>query len=78
MKITVKGQVTIPKLIRERYGLRPGSEVRFVEEDRRVVLRKAGLGAEDVWDRYYGFLKTKPKMRTNELFRLLRGRPLQP
>ncbi len=76
MKITVKGQVTIPKLIRERYGLRPGSEVRFVEEDRRVVLRKTGNGAEDVWDRYYGFLKTK--MRTNEVFRLLRGRDLRP
>jgi AbrB family looped-hinge helix DNA binding protein len=76
MKITVKGQVTIPKPIRERYGLRPGSEVQFVEEDRRVVLRKAGSGAEDVWDRYYGFLKTK--MRTNEVFRLLRGRDLRP
>ncbi len=42
MKITVKGQVKIPKLIRERYGLRPGSEVRFVEEDRRGVLRETG------------------------------------
>lgn len=78
MKITVKGQVTIPKIIRERYGLRPGSEVRFVEEDRKVVLRKAGVGGEDVWDRYYGFLKTKTRVRTNDVFRRLRGRPLQP
>ena len=76
MKITTKGQVTIPKLIRERFGLRPGSEVRFVEEDRKVVLRKAGAGTEDVWDRYYGFLKVK--IRTNEMFHRLRGRPLQP
>ena len=74
MKITTKGQVTIPKVIRERYGLRPGSEVRFVEEDRRVVLKKAQ--GEDVWERYRGFLKLK--MRTNEIFRLLRGRDLQP
>ena len=76
MKITVKGQVTIPKLIRDRYGLRPGSEVRFVEEGRQVVLQKAGPGGKDVWDRYYGFLKTK--MRTDEAFRLLRGRSIRP
>ena len=74
MKITEKGQVTIPKPIRERYGLRPGSEVRFVEKEHRVVLEKAQ--GEDVWEKYRGFLKLK--MRTNEVFRLLRGRDLQP
>ena len=74
MKVTQKGQVTIPKVIRERYGLRPGSEVRFVEKGRRVVLEK-GKG-EDVWDKYYGFLKVNK--RTNDFFRLLRGRDLQP
>ncbi len=74
MRLTVKGQVTIPKLIRERYGLRPGSEVRFVEKDRRIVLEKTG--GEDVWQRYRGFLKLR--MRTDEVFRLLRGRALKP
>ena len=74
MKITQKGQVTIPKAIRERYGLRPGSEVRFVEKDHRVVLEK-GKG-EDVWDKYYGFLKIKKS--TNQIFRELRGRDIQP
>jgi AbrB family looped-hinge helix DNA binding protein len=74
MKITSKGQVTIPKVIRERFGLRPGSQVRFVERERRVVLEKDEGG--DVWDKYYGFLKIHK--RTNEIFRLLRGRDLQP
>jgi AbrB family looped-hinge helix DNA binding protein len=69
MKITVKGQVTIPKRVRERNGLDPGTEVRFVEKDHRVVLEKAQ--GSDVWDRYYGFLKLK--MRTDEAIRLLRG-----
>ncbi len=73
MKITVKGQVTIPKTIRERYGLRPGSEVRFVEKDHRVVLEK---GAGDVWKKYRGFLKINKS--TNEIFRELRGRDIQP
>lgn len=74
MKITAKGQVTIPKMIRDRFGLRPGGQVRFVEKDRRVVLEKDEGG--DVWDRYYGFLKINK--RTNDFFRLLRGRDLQP
>ncbi|MBI3332562.1 MAG: AbrB/MazE/SpoVT family DNA-binding domain-containing protein [Candidatus Omnitrophica bacterium] len=69
MKITVKGQVTIPKLIREHHGLYPGSEVRFVEKDRSVILEKAQKG--DVWARYYGYLKMRK--RTDALIRLLRG-----
>ena len=31
-KITTKGQVTIPKDVRERLGLRPGDEIEFVED----------------------------------------------
>ncbi|MFH1567648.1 MAG: AbrB/MazE/SpoVT family DNA-binding domain-containing protein [Gemmatimonadota bacterium] len=42
--ITVKGQVTIPKPIRTRLGLRPGDQVEFVEVEGRVELRKAGQG----------------------------------
>lgn len=74
MKLTSKGQVTIPKLIRDRYGLHPGSRVRFVEKDHRVMLEKQGTG--DVWDKYYGFLKINKS--TNEIFRELRGRDIQP
>ena len=33
MRVTSKGQVTIPQHIREQLGMQPGSEVRF--EDRR-------------------------------------------
>ena len=37
--ITVKGQATIPKLIREHLGLRPGDRVKFfVHPDGSVVL----------------------------------------
>jgi AbrB family looped-hinge helix DNA binding protein len=41
MKITSKGQVTIPIAIRHRAGLLPGAEVEFTVEGKRVVLRKA-------------------------------------
>jgi AbrB family looped-hinge helix DNA binding protein len=39
-KLSSKGQVTIPKWLRENLGLRPGSSVAFeVDSDGRVVLR---------------------------------------
>lgn len=40
MRVTTKGQVTIPKEIRDRMGIGPGSEVEFVEKDADIVLEK--------------------------------------
>jgi AbrB family looped-hinge helix DNA binding protein len=40
MRITSKGQVTIPQDIRERYGLLPHTEVEFVVEGDTVILSK--------------------------------------
>ncbi|MFN0022882.1 MAG: AbrB/MazE/SpoVT family DNA-binding domain-containing protein [Parvularculaceae bacterium] len=41
MRITSKGQVTIPQEIRERAGLLPNTEVEFEFDGRVVRLRKA-------------------------------------
>ncbi len=41
MRITSKGQVTIPQDIRERYGLLPHTEVEFVAEGETVFLCKS-------------------------------------
>lgn len=41
MKITSKGQVTIPKDVRDRHGLLPGTEVRFIDDGDEVRLVKA-------------------------------------
>ena len=41
MRITSKGQVTIPVEIRERLGLLPNSEVDFEVEGNAVRIRKA-------------------------------------
>ena len=38
MRVTEKGQVTIPKEIRDHLGIRPGSEVAFVREADKVQL----------------------------------------
>ena len=48
MKIGERGQVTIPKKIREKYGLTPNMEVSFVEEEQGVLIRKKGPEASPV------------------------------
>jgi AbrB family looped-hinge helix DNA binding protein len=42
MRITSKGQVTIPKAIREKLGVKPGDEVEFVEVDGQISVRPIG------------------------------------
>lgn len=41
MRVTSKGQVTIPKHVRDKLDIQPGSEVAFVIEGNRVRLVKA-------------------------------------
>jgi len=38
MRVTTKGQVTIPKDVRDHLGIKPGTEVEFVREAGRVQL----------------------------------------
>ena len=40
MRVTSKGQVTIPKAVREKLGIKSQSEVDFVEENGRFYLVK--------------------------------------
>jgi AbrB family looped-hinge helix DNA binding protein len=41
--VTSKGQVTIPKQIREKLGVKPGDEVGFREEGQTVILENADV-----------------------------------
>jgi AbrB family looped-hinge helix DNA binding protein len=42
MRITSKGQVTIPVYVRERSGLLPGTEVAFILDGQDVRIVRAG------------------------------------
>lgn len=42
-RISSKGQVTIPKTIRELLNLNEGDRVAFIEDDGKVVITKASL-----------------------------------
>ncbi len=43
MKISERGQITIPKRIREKYGRETDVEVEFVELDGTIQLRKKSM-----------------------------------
>ncbi len=47
MRVTQKGQVTIPKPIRDKLGIGPGSEVEFVDEGEDGVRVVKGGGLDD-------------------------------
>ena len=47
MLVTDKGQVTIPKHIRQAAGVAPGSEVTFSLEGSRIVITPVGTGVKD-------------------------------
>lgn len=38
MQVTVKGQVTIPREIRKKLGIHPGSKVEFSENERGEIV----------------------------------------
>ena len=40
MRVTTKGQVTIPQHIREKLGIVPATDIEFVEEKDRVYIVK--------------------------------------
>jgi antitoxin PrlF len=73
--LTRKGQVTIPKHIRDSFGLQPGSEINFVvNESGDLVVRKEGADTVSSRDRFDEVLGTADiKWRTDELMALLRG-----
>ena len=51
--MTTKGQVTIPKRIRERLGLKPGAPVEFeAGSNGDVVIRKPGSKKRPARDRF--------------------------
>lgn len=71
-KITSKGQVTIPKDVRERLGLRPGDAIEFVEDRRGFRVQKRV--AASPFKKYRGYLKHLAGRDPDDLVEQMRGR----
>ena len=71
-KVTSKGQVTIPKKIRERLAIQPGSVVLFIEDRDGVYLRR--LIPDSVFEKWRGHLKHLEGRSSDEIVEEMRGR----
>jgi AbrB family looped-hinge helix DNA binding protein len=74
MKITSKGQVTIPQRLREQCGFLPGAEVEFIAEGNtlRVVRREGSTGkGRELLRKLRG--RATVAMSTDEILALTRG-----
>ena len=78
MRITSKGQVTIPQEIREKFHLLPNTEVDFVAEKGRVYIVKTRSPRSH--DRRRGWIErmrgtATVRMSTDQIMGLTRGKP---
>ena len=70
-KVTSKGQITLPKKIREKLGVHRGEEVGFEEKDDLLVIRK--VVTKSPFDKWVGALKHLRGQRSDDLLREARG-----
>jgi len=75
MKLTSKGQVTIPQHLREKFGLLPSIEVSFEESDGGVLIKPAAASrrraAKEWLKRARG--SATSKLTSDEILRLTRS-----
>ena len=73
MRVTTKGQVTIPREVREALGIVPESEIDFIEENGRFYLTKRDQlkTKKKKFARFRGIVTAQ--MSTDEIMGLTRG-----
>jgi AbrB family looped-hinge helix DNA binding protein len=72
MRVTSKGQVTIPQKVRQQLGISPGSEVDFQLDDHGARLVRVSDGeGKDLAARMRG--KATVAMSTEQIMALTRG-----
>jgi bifunctional DNA-binding transcriptional regulator/antitoxin component of YhaV-PrlF toxin-antitoxin module len=74
MRLTVKGQVTVPIDIRKYLGVDPRDEVDFVIDDGRVFLVRGGKSGDDLSKQLEKMRGSgNRRMSADEIMRLTRG-----
>jgi AbrB family looped-hinge helix DNA binding protein len=75
--VTVKGQVTLPKAVRDAAGIKPGDRVEVKATAGGVLIEKAPASHDDYLDRLYAIARRRPLpgITTDEWMKELRGDP---
>lgn len=73
MEATVaeRGQITLPKAVRDALGLTKGTQLKVELDGSRIILRK---NVSDAISRLRGRVKLPPGVSTDDIMRELRGR----
>lgn len=69
--IAERGQITLPKAVRDALGLTKGMQLTVELDGSRIILRK---NAHDAVSRLRGRFKLPPGVTTDDIMRELRGR----
>jgi len=51
---TTKGQIVVPRKLRTKYGIKPGTKVAFIEKDGELIIRALNKA---YFDSFSGLLK---------------------
>ena len=74
MRMGERGQVTVPKTLRDKFGLKPHDEIAFLESGGELVLRKKRAPAAELGiRRWIGRIGPMPES-VDEFIEDLRGR----
>ncbi|MDA2934877.1 AbrB/MazE/SpoVT family DNA-binding domain-containing protein [Acidobacteria bacterium AH-259-D05] len=71
--ISTKGQITVPKALREKLGLRPGTRLEFHVEEGKLVAQK--VLEKDPFQNWVGRAKSRFRETTDEMVNEMRGGP---
>lgn len=71
-KVTIKGQITIPQEIREKFGFVPGTDLEIIDQDGWAVIVKSRRGNEFM--HWLGRGGKRKRKRLDTMIDQLRGR----
>lgn len=71
-KLTSKGQITIPKKVRDKMGVSTGEELQFEEKDGVFYIRK--WVRKSPLDRWVGYLKTRTIKESDTIIEEMRAK----
>lgn len=77
MRVTSKGQVTIPIDIRNKYGIMPGADIEFVEDDEGPRIRVRRRASQRPGDLVQALRRARKHvthhLTTDQIMEMMRG-----